>query len=151
MYTQSRSGPGLGFAPAVAIAIGGRLFKIAGSLFQSKDKARIARIEQAFALAMSGDDRPQPNLNDLSGEAYLTLIATNRQESGSAVAQAVARARLAEFKGRSAATGVIGGLLPISTIPTTIAGTAQRALSNPLVLGGVVLVGVYFLTRKRGR
>jgi hypothetical protein len=121
-----------------------------------RDKERLARIATAFSLAVSGDATPQSNLDNLSGEAYLHEIANNAPVAGggtaggSQVAIAAAKAALVELAGRRAATGIVGGLIPVSTIPATAAHVATSIVTSPITLG-LLAVGGYMLLRRRGR
>jgi hypothetical protein len=161
MYAASRS-RGLGLAPVIVAAaipvIPGLLHSIFGNDgTPPTDQIQLARIAQAFSLAVINDPTPQAtlpsNLHALGGEAYLHWIADNvaipgGTSSASPVARRAAQAALVELGARRAATGVVGTVLPLSTIPATIGGTVQQTLTNPVVLlGGAA--AVYFLLRRR--
>lgn len=115
-----------------------------------KDQERINRINLAFDLAMSGSTQVRSDLGGMTGAAYLQYIAADATHAGSQIAYRYAQAKWAEYRARHAAGVVGGGLISVSDVPATVVGTIQRAVTNPLVLGGVA-VGAYLLLKKRGR
>jgi hypothetical protein len=114
-----------------------------------KDQERIARVDDSFRAAMSGSPvnrdghDPVVCLRDMAAGSGLCVV-------GSKVAQAYAKVKWAEYQARHAAGTVGTGLISVSDIPSQIGGTIQRAVTNPLVIGGVVL-GAYLLMKRRGR
>jgi hypothetical protein len=133
---------GLGLTPLdtalsfVSNAIGG----IFSSSDPVKDALRKTRVEEHYAGAMAGDATA---LACLMSDAELAPQ-TPGCIVGSKVAVAYAKAKYAEYQVRHGAGQIGGVLIGQSDIPTQIVGT----LSNPLVLGGIVL-GAFLLFRKR--
>lgn len=122
----------------------------------TRDRQRLARIAQAFSLAVVDNQTPQPNLDNLSGEDYLREIAADKPvagggtAAGSSVARRAAQAAIVELGVRRAATGVVGAALPMSTIPAQMAATARQVLGNPYILiGGAAAIYFLFLRRRR--
>lgn len=145
--------PGLGNPFAVGTVVNGiqsalKLFGL-NSSDPVKDQQRGARIDRAFGLAMAGDTALQPDLNNMSGEAYLNLIAGNSSASGSVVARKYAQAKQIELAGRRGAGSVGGVLIGQSDIPARAQQALQSALTSPYLLGGAALAGLYLITRKK--
>ena len=146
--------PGLGAVPVLSFALASVQNAI-GGIFSSSDRVKDAerklRVDQHYAGAMAGD---AGSLACLMSDAELGPQ-TAGCIVGSKVAVVYAKAKYAEYQARSAAgpigTGLVqvgGGLIQQSTIPTNIAATIQKAMSNPLIIGGVVL-GAFLLLRKK--
>ena len=150
MYVEQR--PGLGVVPVAAttvLSVGQVLSKLGlGSSDPVKDQERLNRIATAYDAAMAGDTRKLPILGGRTGEDYLRLVATNKNEAGSEVAYRMAQLKWGEYQARRAA-GIIGsGLIGQSDIPTSAIGAVGRTLSNPWVLAAVA-GGAYLLLRRR--
>lgn len=125
-----------------------------------QERARVAN--ELYQAALGGNLVAEAQLRCLSGAGnqadHDLLIQHPETGYGSGcvgggwattVARAYGRAKLLELKARRAAGTVGGFLVGQSDIPATIGGTFQRAATNPLVLGGVVLLGAYLVLRKR--
>lgn len=163
MYVQRASVQrgGLGLLPVVAVPAFLQSLNSALSIFglnssdPAKDKIRIANINQAFSLAVAGNTTPQSNLDMLTGEAYLHQIANNAPVAGggtaggSQIAIKAAQAALVELAARRGATTVIGGLLPVSTIPATVTGTITQVAKSPVVLLGGAAILLYMISKRR--
>jgi len=143
----------LGALPLLSTATGFVSSAISG-LFSSsdpiKDAQRKARIDQEYAKAMSGDQAAVNCLADMARG-----VANNDGRIcavGSQTAATYAKAKYLEFQARhalgQAATTIFPYALSESDLPSQGIGAVTRAISNPLVLGGIVL-GAVLLMRKR--
>lgn len=116
-----------------------------------KDQQRIARIDNEYRGALGGDPNNIACLRDMAQGVSSGPNDPRQCAVGSRVAAAWAARRWLEYQARVGAAAVGGELIDQSgVVGPTIIGTAQRALSNPWVIGGVVLLG-YLVLRRRGR
>lgn len=171
--TNVATGASVGGPVGVAVGAVASFLGPLGSILRGsdpvKDSQRKLRIDSYYAGAMAGDLVEEAKLRCYAGQTTPEILAyaTSRpdlypsgspqcavndplgQAAGSAVARGYARAKLAELEARRLA-GVVGTtLIGQSPIPTTIAGTVQRALTSPVVLLGGAALLYLLLSRRR--
>lgn len=153
--------PTLGFVPVAVPAaqagpnLGGKVIQYAldsvlslvgiGSSDPVKDRERIARIDNEFQGALSGDPNNIACLRDMAQGVSSGPNDPRQCAVGSRVAAAWAKRRWLEYQARAAAAGIGIDLLGQSGI---VGPTIARVASNPIVWI-VVGAGIFLLLRRR--